>query len=109
MAQKGKMIHKAAFLVLLVGALAMFGMTGEPAALLAATPSTPAVAAPAAQSPAGSLLQGAPKGSGNNLLPPTPQPLCRAGACFGDGTPCGDYGQGVCSQPPGQGCGICVF
>jgi len=92
-------------LVLIVGMVPAVGRAGEPAAT-ASTAQVPPATPPVTTAP--EARKSAEKLFGGDLFTPAPIPMCKFGACFGDGTPCGPNGDGVCSAPSG-GCGVCIF
>lgn len=95
----------ATFLVLMM--VPLLGKAGESAAVAPAVPTASVASETQAPTPSAPEIKNTEELFVGDLFTPAPTPKCEAGACWGNGTPCGKGG--VCYQPQGSGCGICQF
>lgn len=94
----------ATFLVLSMGLMPVPGKASECPAMTPVASASSTTPAPILTGPAETA-----EPFGGDLFTPAPAPKCQAGACWGNGTPCGENNEGICSQPKGAGCGICIL
>jgi hypothetical protein len=109
MTQRRLVTSVATFLFLTLGMLPVCGEPGKSEAMAPAAPAGSTASQSQAPSPTGPEIKKVEDLLGGDLFTPAPLPRCAEGACWGDGSPCGPYGDGVCYQPGGTGCGICRF